>query len=619
MLILQLTSVSPSTSSSRSLPPSSIAETSEPLIVAFRSAFNATAPANHLPSELVIEILSSGSWDRWQELVILTHICQHWRTVALGTPQLWAEAIRSMFTGQCRRCQCGNHMRLPKCLPAFLMRSEPFPLSIDFPDYMRLVAELQPSAVLKPHAPRLAHLSVEVNWADGVKTVLELVHVHIRNLESLHIRMPQGQDQLSGAPFAIDNLPSWEDADLPRLHILAIPGYYFDKAIAVASLKTLVLYKGPRNYKVFLDALERCGPSLESLALHDWTHFVPRADASSSTTRTVQLPKLRRLKLAISSTSSNAAIPALLFATLSFPPTVTIDLGWNSNPGNTRELLPKDLVGLHAPPFFDSMCLHLFGSPLVASLHCYLSDTERLCVQGQVTADPSGLSFGGSPQAHRWPTVTQLAIDLDMQSPNGDAPLAQGHLLRTFMGGFPNLRRLDLLGKTIGDTKLQMVDAFLDPVYSPSPSDTALIAEKTLAYVCSVPEHAKLLRSVGIVDDFRAQLDELEALLASRLAAGGPRVHRLELCIAYSSHAAHPPPSVYPRVREISFSTVLTAYLSSIYLPRFGVLVDEVVFIGDSKARVPGYRVVSRGARQLSGSIRSDRGEKRAMSGRKGR
>ena len=524
-----------------------------------------------------------------------------------------------MFVGQCRRCQCGNHMRLPKCFPVFLARSEPFPLSVDFPDYMRLVALVDLSTLFDSHVSRVAHLSVEVTCTEGVRTVFQLVHTHIRNLESLRMRMPHGQDQLSGTPFDIENLLSWEDGRLPHLHTLAIPGYYFGKAVAVALLKSLVLYKGPRNHKVFLEALERCGPSLESLALHDWTHPVPRSDASSSTTRTVQLPRLRRLKLALSSTSSNATIPALLFATLSFPPTTTIDLGWNSNPGNTRELLSKDLVGLHAPPFFDSICLHLFGNPPVASLHCYLGDTERLCVQGRVTADSSGLSFGGFPHAHRWPAVTQLAIDLDMQSTNGDAPPAHGHLLRTFIGGFPNLRRLDLLGKTIGDTKLQMVDAFLDPIYSPSPSDTALIAGKTLAYVCTVPEHAKLLRSVGIVDDFRAQLDELEALLASHLAAGGPRLHRLELCVAYSSHASHPPPSVYPRVREISFSTVLTAYLLSIYLPRFRALVDEVVFIGDSKARVPGYRVVSRAARQLSGSTRSSRGEKRAMPGRKGR
>ncbi len=63
--------------------------------MSLRSAFNAAAPAYHLRTELVVKVLTSGAWRNWWELVTHTHICQHWRNVALGTPQLWVDAVLS--------------------------------------------------------------------------------------------------------------------------------------------------------------------------------------------------------------------------------------------------------------------------------------------------------------------------------------------------------------------------------------------------------------------------------------------------------------------------------------------------------------------------------------------
>ncbi len=597
---------------------STTARASEPPVIGLRSAFNTTAPANHLPSELVVKVLTSGAWTRWQDLVALTHICQHWRNVALGTPQLWADAARSAFAGGC--IWLGDAIHWPKCLPIFLARSEPFPLKVDFSDQMHLTSALSPGAILQPHMSRLAHLSIPVRGVD-MKTVLQLVSSHIQSLESLCI---PHVDQLDGAPFSIDNLPSWDDADLPRLHTLVIHGRYFGKAIAVASLKTLVLYAGPHSHDVFLAALDRCGPALKSLTLEDWSHPVQPADPSRSAARTVQLPSLRRLEVAHDRMSSNAPPPALLFAGVSFSPDVTVDLDWHYNPGNTHELLPKHLTGLHAPPFFDSMCLHFFRPPQTASLHCYVGDTERLRVGEEPVFDlhsRRGRGFGGFPDGHRWPTVTQLAVDLDIPSPADAHPrFALPHLLHAFVGAFPNLRRLDLLGISIGTAKLHMVDAFLGLSYGSESSATPAAAVRTLGYVCEVPEHAKALRITGYVDELRTQLDELEARLTHHLAHGAARLHRLELCITYSSRTSHPPPQAYPHIRGVSPSTVLTAYLSSIYLPRFNALVDEVIFVGDAKTRVPGYRrIVTGAARQPPGPRRLGRGEKgAARAGRKG-
>ncbi|KAM5544424.1 hypothetical protein V8D89_002084 [Ganoderma adspersum] len=454
-------------------------------IVSLRSAFNTTAPANHLPYELVAQILSRGAWTRWRQLVALTHICQHWRAAA-----------RSVLGGSCN--WHGANQRWPKCLA-------PLPLSAFFTDYMVLTNELRPGATLLPHVSRLGKLSVYARSPDVIKTVLSLVHLHFRNLESLYFPKVR---YMTGVPFSIKKLPAWDDADLPRLHTLVISGQYFGRAIAVASLKTLVLYDGPRRHDVFLNALERCSPNLESLTLRDWSH--PEAPSSATTTTTVHLPRLRRLEVALPSKTS-ASPPALLFAVmaaLSLPADITIDLDWHFNRSSTLELLPKHLTGLHAPPFFDSMCLHLFrlsSHPLVASLHGYVGTTERLCVREQPVfdlADTKPCMVGCFSHGHRWPaSVTQLAVDLDMEGPAYE--LGQGALEDL-------LRALDLLGRSIGSAKLGMVDTFLDLLPHSESSD----AGRTLGYVCEASEYA----STTMIDALHAQLDALEARLTRHLA-----------------------------------------------------------------------------------------------------
>ncbi|PIL25487.1 hypothetical protein GSI_13377 [Ganoderma sinense ZZ0214-1] len=381
----------------------------------------------------------------------------------------------------------------------------------------------------------------------------------------------------SEPPISTNEIPSWDDTELPHLRSLTIPGLCFTRGIAVASLKTLVLSDGPRtgSHDIFLSALERCSRSLESLTLHRWVHPDPVTDAlASRITPVVPLPNLRRLEIELQYNDGDMPPPTSLFAGLSLSPSVAIHIDWSCNPENTRELLRNHLSELH----FDSVSLHLSGPPKTVSVHCFIGDTELLSVRAHPTLrDPLGHKAQSLVtkflEDHRYATATQLAVDLDVFSQDGCTSLVQDDALRRFVDAFPNLRRLDLLGKTIGRAKLAMAKAFLDlphpAAYHPTTQGTGNF--KTLGYVFEVSEQQKAQNPIGFVDVLRAQLDALEALLADSAAAGSSRLHRLELCVVYTSLSQpHPPTETYPYVYDVSASTELTAFESP--LPVFSAM-----------------------------------------------
>jgi hypothetical protein len=69
----------------------------EQQVVALKHALNTRSVINKLPRELLALIFLSvlpTSWEtssiNFSSLIFITHVCSHWRSVALDTPSLWA-------------------------------------------------------------------------------------------------------------------------------------------------------------------------------------------------------------------------------------------------------------------------------------------------------------------------------------------------------------------------------------------------------------------------------------------------------------------------------------------------------------------------------------------------
>ncbi|KAM5542785.1 hypothetical protein V8D89_003746 [Ganoderma adspersum] len=557
-----------------------------------RSYFNAIAAANRLPAELVVKIFMSGAWTKWYELLSLTHICQHWRDVARGTPQLWTGAVASMFN---LGIPWQTSLHSIRCLPTLLSWSEPCPLRLEMHSITSSSGQggILPShfKALEPHFSRLCHLTVHVFRTKDVVAVFEQACSGMSSLESLRIM------GVTGALLSDDRI-FLDGSALPRLHTLSVPGAFFTSAVALETLKSITLHDHPRSHDDFLAALERCALGLETLTIESLRHPHWMVEESTSLRHTVRLPSLRRLRVVIlrGSSPSPDFIPGV-----SFPPDVVINVDRSDGQWDTHALLPKHLVGLHAPPFFDAMRLFVSGSASTVIMNCFVGGAERLSVR-EIMRLPTELQ--GFLKEYMSATVTELAVHLDPDSPPRLPQFIDGDCLSSFVWGFPNLHRLDLLGKNVRDVKLRMAKVFLDRL-AESKSNTTFAPPKCLAFSFEVEERPLVAdeRRDRYMDEFRytvdyqlaavrEQLDAIEALLKAHLAGGGPRLPRLELCITIVRMGPGPYTvgAPYRRVAAVPPSSHWTRKLSWFYLPRFQALVDKVVFLGHPQALIGGVR-----------------------------
>ena len=272
-------------------------------ILRLKTTFNALAPVSRLPLETLYTIfsLATGMYSCDASsgaapiggMISVSHVCKHWRNVALSCPTLWSAINFNTL--------------IPECIPEFLSRSQEAPLAISWvikdsysPHYPTGGDDADNDSslalVLRNQLWRVRSLSLVLRF-NREDMVLRRLNVPAPLLESLNIHCTK-LTELSSEAYEVvhQSLVSgklrrleltcvpmtWSQVSLPHLTHLSITGrLHFD-----AHYRT--------NVGLLLDAISRM-PMLESLAIQVALAH-PSMDASTESTQ-MTLPHLRSLRL----------------------------------------------------------------------------------------------------------------------------------------------------------------------------------------------------------------------------------------------------------------------------------------------------------------------------------
>jgi hypothetical protein len=193
---------------------------------------NSQLPISCLPPEILSRIFVAAvanevvrkpfSTTSTEVPLLLSHVCQTWRSVAFNLSEIWA-------TVHCRVAK-GKASIQAKHLHDWLTRSKERLLSIriSFEDELSWIASLSTAIIvtLLPHSHRWRNLDLVV--LKGWFPLLDLVYGKVENLESLSIRTP-GPTFYEGLPDLFAEAPRLRnvflkcaDFELPWIHITSV-------------------------------------------------------------------------------------------------------------------------------------------------------------------------------------------------------------------------------------------------------------------------------------------------------------------------------------------------------------------------------------------------------------
>ncbi len=265
-----------------------------------RRSQNSVAPVNRLAPELFYQIFkylvepatskdgrmlkASFSVARLKPLIWITHVCYHWREIALGAATLWT----------------AFPLHNPSLALAFISRSRssPLHLNLDLPERHSCLYQIIDEIIL-PNIPRMRTLIINVRDFENLRQVVRKLRVPALQLEELMIRQIKVNTRGESRPM-VDLGRHLFAGELPSLKTFSTRGV--DIPLTLRGPNTLVnlsIHSNPSLAdKPLIDLLAQC-PGLESLKIKESDWFsIRRGPAYIDWNRPViSLPHLKRLQL----------------------------------------------------------------------------------------------------------------------------------------------------------------------------------------------------------------------------------------------------------------------------------------------------------------------------------
>ncbi|GJE93829.1 hypothetical protein PsYK624_099930 [Phanerochaete sordida] len=443
-------------------------------------------------SQYYSEPSSYGSYDLWLRN---THVCNHWRRLALSDPSLWTQ-LRPHTLARTE---------------AFLQRSQQMPLSVTWAmeekdntitEILRLVLE---------HSSRIRSLRIHyLRTGDSYRAWDVHQFPQLRRLSLFHKHRP---------PFIQPTQV------FPLLEEIRLNQYGLANALSIISTQSARLTRLHLNncetrrfrsgWATFFKVMAEIAPRLQELALTEALPSEPGVLFTSGKLRSIvpviQMPHLRSLRI-----HDSAIAPATVLHHLSFPASVSIMLACHtamsygqqsSDPhvvilfGALERALAVNVLG--SPRVFDDVSVAQLDSD--TALHTEGRAREEGTANGHTYPAPAPVTLRFTN--HRkltgvielavkftpWRDAERLYIDRRFERAyySGEPYVLTGDSWRTVLGALPRLRELSVPDR--GETSLL----------------SALLPIKDQAVACPALDVLQL-RSVSFKDDPPAAYFESE-------------------------------------------------------------------------------------------------------------